>query len=73
MVVDLQHKAALAARLKNMEAQLLRGNAEISKAKQQQRELKRAQLRLEEQKKMGEVDCLRYSSKHLNKKRILGW
>lgn len=37
-----------------MEAQLLRGKAEISKAKQQQRELKRTRLRLEEQKKMGE-------------------
>ncbi|CDJ50033.1 kinesin motor domain-containing protein, putative [Eimeria brunetti] len=49
-----QHKAELAVRVQNMEAQLLRGNAEISKAKQQQRELKRTQLRLEEQKKMEE-------------------
>ncbi|CDJ36564.1 kinesin motor domain-containing protein, putative [Eimeria mitis] len=49
-----QHKAELAIRLQNMEAQLLRGNAEVSKAKQQQRELKRTQLRLEEQKKMEE-------------------
>ncbi|CDI87232.1 kinesin motor domain-containing protein, putative [Eimeria praecox] len=49
-----QHKAELALRVKNMEAQLLRGKAEISKAKQQQRELKRTQLRLEEQKKMEE-------------------
>lgn len=51
----MQHHAELAARLEQMEAQLLRGNAEISKAKQQQRELKKTQLRLEEQKKMGEA------------------
>ncbi|KAL8424770.1 hypothetical protein Efla_001359 [Eimeria flavescens] len=49
-----RHQAELAARLQQMEAQLLRGNAEIARAKQQQRELKKTQLRLEERHKMEE-------------------
>lgn len=52
----MQHRAELVDRLKHMEAQLLRGNAELSKAKTQQRELKKTQLRLEEQQKMGEAE-----------------
>ncbi|KAL8272472.1 hypothetical protein Esti_003595 [Eimeria stiedai] len=49
-----RHQAELAEKLQQMEAQLLRGNAEIARAKHQQRELKKTQLRLEEQQKMEE-------------------
>ncbi|KAL8433795.1 hypothetical protein ACSSS7_003641 [Eimeria intestinalis] len=49
-----RHQAELKEKLAQMEAQLLRGNAEIAIAKHQQRELKKAQLRLEEQQNMEE-------------------
>ncbi|KAL8450041.1 hypothetical protein Emag_003465 [Eimeria magna] len=49
-----RHRAELAEKLQQMEAQLLRGNAEIARAKHQQRELKKTQLQLEEQQNMEE-------------------